>query len=298
MPRRKDIWRCAIAAQPIGSILSSGIQQDAIHWFPEEPPFTFLADPFGYRSGENLHVFVEQYDYRTRHGIIERLTFDAGFELLDRRPALREPWHLSYPFVFDGEGATWMLPEAHRSGRLTLYRAFGMLEDWRPECVIELDCVPVDASILSYGGRWWLFYASAASKAAKLGSLHVAWSEKLCGPWTLHPDNPVRRDFASARPGGTPEVIDGRIMLPTQDCERTYGGGIRPLWIDLLDETGFAATRGETMAFPPGAPAHCEGMHTLSACGDVTLFDVKTIDRSLAGIALDVRRFLGRSASR
>jgi hypothetical protein len=34
-------------------------------------------------------------------------------------------------------------------------------------------------------------------------------------------------------------------------------------------------------------------MHTLAACGEFTLFDVKRIDTSLRGLALDVRRRLG-----
>lgn len=36
-----------------------------------------------------------------------------------------------------------------------------------------------------------------------------------------------------------------------------------------------------------------DGMHTLTACGDMTLFDVKRVDRSLRGLVLDVRRALG-----
>ncbi|CDO35447.1 hypothetical protein SAMN06295987_104149 [Novosphingobium mathurense] len=284
--------------QPVEAVLESGIAADKVRWLGAEPEFTFLADPFGYRFGDHLHLFAEQYDYRTRHGVIERLTFDGGFDLVERKLVLREPWHLSYPFVFEGEGATWMLPEAHRSGRLTLYRACGELEDWRAECEIALDCVPVDASILRYRDRWWLLYSSAASKADKLGSLHVAWAETLCGPWTPHPGNPVRLDRASSRPGGTPVLLGDRIMLPVQDCVRTYGAAIRPLWIDRLDENGFQAEAGTPLTVPADAPQPCEGMHTLTACGDVTLFDVKTVDRSLAGLALDLRRSLGGFAAR
>jgi hypothetical protein len=284
--------------QPVQAVLESGIDPAKVRWLDAEPAFTFLADPFGYRSGDNLHIFAEQYDYRTRHGVIERLTLDGRFELVERKLVLREPWHLSYPFVFDGEGATWMLPEAHRSGRLTLYRAHGELEDWRAECEIALDCVPVDASILHYQDRWWLFYSSAAGKANKLGSLHVAWAERLCGPWMPHPGNPVRWDRASSRPGGTPVLLGEGIMLPVQDCLRTYGAAIRPLWIDRLDESGFQAEAGAALGVPAGSPHPCEGMHTLTASGDVTLFDVKTIDRSLAGLALDLRRLMGGHAAR
>jgi hypothetical protein len=215
-------------------------------------------------------------------------------ELLERRTALCEPWHLSYPFVFEAEGAIWMLPEAHRSGKLTLYRAHGECDDWRAECEIALDCVPVDASILRHEGRWWLFYASAMDRLSKISDLHVAWADVLCGPWTVHPDNPVRRDLSSSRPGGTPIVIDGRVMLPVQDCSRTYGGAIRPLWIDELGEGRFQASAGTTLDLPLGSPDHCKGMHTLSACGGITLVDVKTIDRSLAGLGIELGRAMGR----
>lgn len=294
MPRRKDIWRCGIAAQPLAELVAAGGVEGAVTWLDEEPDFRFLADPFGWRDdGGQLYLFAEAYDYRTRHGTIERLTLDAALRVTERRPCLAEPWHLSYPQVFAGEGAVWMLPEAHRSGALTLYRDHGGLIDWRPECQITLDCVPVDASILRHQGRWWLFYSPGFSKFTKVAHMHVAWAESLCGPWTPHPGNPVRIDPRSARPGGTPVAIGRRIMLPVQDCSATYGGAIRPLWIDRLDENAFHAEAGAPLALPDTAGDYREGMHTLSSCGKLTLFDVKRIDRSLRGLALDVRRGLG-----
>ncbi|WP_255326504.1 formyl transferase [Sphingobium sp. EM0848] len=283
-----------MARYPIGDIVAAGGIGPDIQWLGEEPEFTFLADPFGWRDDAGrLHVFAEQYDYRTRHGIIEALMFDEAMQLVERCPCLIEDWHLSYPQVFSGEGAMWMLPEAHRSGGLTLYRDHGGLRDWRPECRIELDCVPVDASILWHEGRWWLFYSPADSKLSKQAHLHVAWAESLCGPYRPHPGNPVRVDRASARPGGAPVVIGDRIMLPVQDCCTTYGGAIRPLWIDRLDEGNFATVAGEPLALPVSAGAYRAGMHTLAACGDITLFDVKRVDTSLRGLGVDIRRMLG-----
>lgn len=294
MPRRKDIWRCGLVKQPVAAVIAAGGIGGPVSWIGEEPDFQFLADPFGWQGEDGrLHIFAEHYDYRTRHGTIERLLFDEAMRLLDRRPCLVEPWHLSYPQVFAGEGAIWMLPEAHRSGALTLYRDHGGLIDWRAECRIALDCVPVDASILRHEERWWLFYSPAADKRTKIAHLHVAWADRLCGPWTAHHGNPVRIDRRSARPGGTPMVIDGRIMLPVQDCAGTYGGAIRPLWIDRLDEATFMAEAGDALALPDSAGVYRDGMHTLTVCGDMTLFDVKRVDRSLRGLMLDVRRGLG-----
>jgi hypothetical protein len=298
MPRRKDLWAVAIICDAAEKLFKPDRALASVTWLPVEPSFCFLADPFGIWVDQHLHMFVEHYDYRTRHGTIERLIFDRQLELITREPALAEPWHLSYPFVFEADGVTWMMPEAHRSGALTLYRAHAECADWRAECTIVLDCVPVDASMLRYAGRWWLFYSPATSRESKIGHLHVAWADDLCGPWTVHPGNPVRRDARSSRPGGTPMVIDGRIMLPVQDCSRTYGGAVRPLWIDRLDESSFSARIGEPLALPNGAPSNSEGMHTLSACGPVTLVDVKTIDRSLAGLRIDLCRMLRRPGAR
>lgn len=294
MPRRKDIWRCGLLASPIQAVVAAGRVDGPVTWLAEEPSFQFLADPFGWRREDGcLDIFAEHYDYRTRHGRIEALTLDGAMRLVDRRHCLSEPWHLSYPQIFAGEGAVWMLPEAHRSGALTLYRDHGGLADWRAECRILLDCVPVDASILRHDDRWWLFYSPATSKLTKISHLHVARADRLGGPWTPHPGNPVRIDRRSARPGGMPVVIGDRIMLPVQDCAATYGGAIRPLWISRLDEVRFEAEADETLGLPGTAGAYRDGMHTLSACGDITLFDVKRVDTSLHGIALDVRRMLG-----
>ncbi len=105
-----------------------------------------MADPFGHWRDGRLHVFLETYDYRVRVGRLEVLTYDADFTLLEQRPVLSEPWHLSYPFVFEAEGETWMLPEANKSGGLTLYRAVAFPNRWEAAGRIELGQVPIDAT--------------------------------------------------------------------------------------------------------------------------------------------------------
>ena len=292
-----DIWRCGAIRAPLHSLLDGALSTCTVHWLPELGPGEFLADPFGWPAPEGgLHVFAERYDYRDRHGYIERYTLGADGRLLEARTVLRERWHLSYPQVFEGEGATWMLPEAHHSGGLTLYRGDLQLESWHAAVCIELDAVPVDATPLWHEDRWWLLYSPATSRATRFGHLHAAWARQLEGPWHPHPGNPVRIDRASARPGGTALNLGNRILLPVQDCTRTYGGATRPLWITRLDETGFAAECGAPLPLPVSAGRYRDGMHTLSACGDWTLIDVKRVDRTGRGWWYDLRRLLKPSA--
>lgn len=293
MPRRSDIWRIGLVEAPIAAAARS-LAAAPVRWLSEEPPFTFLADPFGLWRDGRLHVFAEAYDYRTRHGVIDALTFAPDLTLASRRTVLREPWHLSYPFVLEADGETWMIPEAHRSGALTLYRAAEFPDRWEPAARLELDTPAVDATGFRHGGLWWLAYAPAGSQAMKQGRLHLAFAEALTGPWRIHSGNPVRTDLASSRPGGTPFMDGGALIMPVQDCTATYGGAIRLLRIHELTPDRFVAEAGPTLAAPASAGRYSDGLHTLSACGDLTLIDVKRIDRSLGGLAIDLGRRLGR----
>ncbi|MBA2935574.1 formyl transferase [Sphingomonas sp. CGMCC 1.13654] len=277
MPLAKDIWRPLIVEAPIETVLRAGsIEGFAHRWLPKEDFLCFLADPFGIERNGMRYVFVERYDYRSRRGTIECLAFASDGSLSDRRQVLEEPWHLSYPFVFETAGETYMLPEAHRSGGLTLYRAVEFPWRWERTAVIALDHVAIDATPVFHEGLWWLFYSTADHGAAgKTGALFLAWADRIEGPWTPHTGNPVRRGEDASRPGGTPAVMDGKLVLPMQDCRRTYGAAIRPLSIHRLAPDVFEAEAGAAITAPHGFAPFDAGLHTLSAIGSATLVDVK-----------------------
>ncbi|GBQ09488.1 glucosamine inositolphosphorylceramide transferase family protein [Swaminathania salitolerans] len=297
MALRKDIWRTGILGAPVSRLLVENDWSDIpFRWLPAMPrAFQFRADPFGVWHEGQLHVFLEVYDYRNRIGEIELCVFDPDYRLVRKEIVLREAWHLSYPQVLEAEGAFWMLPEAHRSGTQTLYRATQFPDRWEPACEIDLGGeIAVDATLCRRDDLWWLIYTPMGAAKKAPSCLHVAFAGSLCGPWHRHPQNPVRIDPASARPGGTPVVIDGVLMLPVQDCSRTYGGGIRPLWFDSLTPTRVETRAGEVLPIPQRFAPYLEGMHTLSAAGDVTLFDVKETALSAHGLLIEGRRELGK----
>lgn len=126
-----------------------------------------------------------------------------------------------------------------------------------------------------------------------MGTLHCAWAEQLRGPWTPHPLNPVRHDMRGARPGGTPYVDGEEIVLPVQDCSRTYGGAISALRIAVTPST-FSARLDPAIRPPASAAPFVEGLHTLSAAGSVTLVDMKRTELSAHGVAIELRRELGK----
>jgi hypothetical protein len=295
MLRPMDLWRCAIVRQTVTDILRDGIDPAGVTWFPEMRRLAFRADPFGMWRDGRLHVFAEAFDYRTRIGHIDVLTFDADLTFRACRTVLKTPWHLSYPFVFEADGETWMLPEAYKSGTLTLYRARAFPHAWEPVCDIPLDGAAIDATPLYHAGKWWLFYSPSAEKAARRSHLHVAWAERLTGPWQCHPGNPVRIDLASARPGGAPIVRGTVITLPVQDCREAYGGAIRLLNITDLSETRFEANDTDGLSAPPSMVPFTQGLHTLAPAGPVTLIDVKRTTNTVYANAVRLRGIARRS---
>lgn len=284
-----DIWRVGLVEKSFRDVAASGFGDAPVRWIEADRPFSFLADPFGLWRDEHLFLFVEAYDYRTRLGHIELLQFDRGLNLLGRRPCLKEAWHLSYPFVFEAENEIWMLPEAHRSGKLTLYRCSEFPDVWQAECVVDLPELAVDATPLFHQGLWWLFY-SPAGRSGPL--LHAAHAKSLTGRWSLYPMNPLVEGSIASRPGGTPIVDNDRILVPVQECANGYGSGIRLL--EVNDLTTGSIKIGPVRALPP--PTSTEpfnnGFHTLSAAGEVTLIDVKRIEGSLRRLPIDA---LGRA---
>ncbi|EHD13633.1 hypothetical protein CIN_18250 [Commensalibacter intestini A911] len=275
-----DIWRVGIIKAPMAEVVAKGV--DHVHWLEEEPSFKFLADPFGLHQDGKLYVFAEGYDYRDRHGRIEVLVFDdKTLKLLDRAVVLEEPWHLSYPILIKDQGNIYMLPEAYKSGKTNLYKAVQFPYQWEPVSEFSFPEMVIDPSIFFHDGLWWMFYTPADSGYSRQSVLSVAFSESLMGAWQLHPQNPVRITPASSRPGGSVLVTDDGIILPTQDCTRTYGGGLSFLKITSLTPEKFEAHVVKHLNANDGVfGSYCHGVHTLSAMGEYTLIDAKRMAES------------------
>ena len=287
-----DMWHVGIAHAPIASFLTN--PAPAITWLPKPRPFTFIADPFAMRGVDGtLSVLVEAFDYRTKHGEIQYYRYSPRLELLSHGTALRTDAHLSYPYLIAHKGDIYMLPESFRSGALTLYRAREFPKSWEPAATL-LDLPAIDASPVQYNGQWWMFFSLPGDAQRPLRELHLAYADDLLGPWTLHPKNPIRTGLNGSRMGGTPFLHQGLLHLPMQDSTHGYGSGMTILKITTLTMDDFAA---EPVAALNGHGLHKnfrDGMHTLSACNEFTLLDVKHIAHSPMRRIIDLERRLRR----
>lgn len=292
-----DLWRSGFIRRPLAHVMEpAGLAAADVVWLPEsERTFHYVADPFGIERDGALTVFVEAYDYRVRRGEIHYIQYDADNNIVAKGVALAQPFHLSHPSLIEDDGELYMLPEAHKSGALTLYRCVHFPDQWEPVCEL-LNAPAIDATVARSGGRWWMFYALPGPDNRAMRELHVAWADQLQGPWVQHLNNPVRAGLSDTRPGGTVFEHEGVLHLPAQDCDESYGRRIRLLRLDVLTPDRFEAT--EVRRFEPEGvlAGYPDGLHTLSGLGDVTCIDLKALHSSrkegLIRILYKLRRLL------
>lgn len=296
VPKMYDIWRSGFVRRSLTSVQATGVRPGEVIWLPDQGPFAYLADPFGIVREGLLTVFAEHFDYRSRRGEIRYFQYNQADTLVGQGLALAAPFHLSYPSLIEDGGDLYMLPEAYKSGGLTLYRCVRFPDLWEPAERL-LDIPAIDATVVRHGSKWWMFHALPGPADQAMRELHVAWADALTGPWTPHAANPVRSGFQTSRPGGTAFEIDGVLHLPVQDCAETYGAAINLLGIEALTPDVFEAVVAGRFEAGDLLPGHPDGFHTLSGHGDATFIDVKRIQRSASEgwirAQYKVRRLLG-----
>jgi hypothetical protein len=231
----------------------------------------FYADPFPHRWQDKDFIFVEDYPHATGKAIVSVVRLDGDGKAMLPEPVLEEPFHLSYPQVFDWRGETWMLPEGSASGRLTLYRATRYPDRWSAEIVLLDGSEVSDATLLEHGGLWWLFATERDGYGSTSDTMVVFSAPSVGGPWTPHPMNPIVIDRRLARPGGAFVRSGGRILLPVQDGTEGYGGGLGLSELLALDRS--MVRLSEPVPISPAGDWPYPKIHTLNRAGRLEVID-------------------------
>jgi hypothetical protein len=194
-------------------------------------PAEFVADPFMVRHGGEWHMFFEVLNAQRRNGEIGHATSPDGLRWTYRGIVLREPFHLSYPYLFEWHGSFFMVPESLEPAEVRLYRADPFPHRWRLVRWLVRGRA-ADPSLLNHGGLWWLFVCPRPNEH---DTLDLYFADNLGGPWTAHRCSPVvRNDCHRARPAGRVLAANGRITRFAQDCHPRYGTQVRALEIREL----------------------------------------------------------------
>ncbi len=194
----------------------------------------FVADPFMMQVDDTWYMFFEVWNRDANKGEIGLATSPDGLHWSYDQIVLRQPYHLSYPYVFVWQDECYMIPETVADGTIQLYRAADFPTQWTPVTTL-MAIEGTDASILYRDGVWWLFVCTTPYTQE---TLRLYMANALEGPWREHPCNPIiDADVHSARPAGRVVALGDRVIRYAQDCYPEYGTRVTAFEISTLSPT-------------------------------------------------------------
>jgi hypothetical protein len=199
-------------------------------------PAKFVADPFMLEAGGLWHMFFEVWNQQNQKGEIGLAVSADGLEWTYQQIVLAEPFHLSYPGVFEWENAYYMIPETVEPGAVRLYKADPFPVRWTfVGQILNRSCA--DPSLFRFQNRWWMF---ACSTPYQHNALRLYFADELTGPWIEHPSSPLLEDDKrNARPAGRVLVCNHKVIRFAQDCLNRYGNHVRAFEVVELTTTSY-----------------------------------------------------------
>jgi hypothetical protein len=227
-------------------------------------PAGLVADPFLCHADDRWYMFFEVEELIEGKGVIAVATSEDGFRWAYDRVVLREPFHLSYPHVFEWRGEFYMIPESRQSRTVRLYKAVQFPHRWELVQTLLDDAPFVDSTLFRFEQKWWMFAAAVLPDRGE--ALKLYYADELGGPWHAHPANPILGDAGFPRPAGRVLVADGSLVRFAQGDFPYYGTEVHALRITQLSTKSYAEERLHPEAvLSPGAGWTSGGMHHIDA---------------------------------
>jgi hypothetical protein len=255
-----------------------------------DPGLRFFADPFPIMRDGRCYLFFEDLDHRVGKGIISAVEFGPHGPIGEVFCVIEEPWHLSYPFLIEAEGALFMVPESSKSGQVTLYRCIDFPRRWERCAALVEGIEAADATIVHHDGLYYMMSVVREDVGGYSDTLAIHYAAQLAGPWREHAARPVLIDPGAARPAGAMVRKGGALWRPVQDCTQGYGRALRLARVDRLDPEGFAQTFAAKIGSGPLWPGG--RLHTLNRAGSLEVIDGVGINPKLAMLRAPVARRL------
>lgn len=237
----------------------------------DAPKGRFFADPFPLTHAGRSFVFVEDYPYAEKKGVISVLEIGPDGQASSARRVLERPYHLSYPFVFEHEGSIFMIPETMGSHQIELYKATDFPSKWDLVHILKEDIDAVDTTLWIQNGVFYFFTNVTEPGTTPNELLHLYLADSLYGEWRPHPANPLCADVRMSRGAGQLFVRENKLIRPAQDCSVRYGYACQLNEVEALSTTEFRerpATRIEPDWFPG-----LIGTHTINSNDTIEVTD-------------------------
>ena len=243
----------------------------------------WCADPFILTKDGKDYLFFEMYDRFKAKGVIGYEVIENG-KVGKRHKAYEISTHLSFPNVFEHEGATYMMPESCGAGKLSVLKATHFPDQWQEEIVL-LGRKVCDSVFLEEEDKVYLLTQPLDGEEAVLESYIVERGRAYACE-----GNPIVQGKKNSRMAGAIIQRDEKNIRVAQDCVMGYGLALN------FHETSYAGgifgekdlARIEIGDMPQKQRKKYVGMHTYNISENYEVIDFKNKDRMRFGNIVNV----------
>jgi hypothetical protein len=234
-------------------------------WKPK--PLLYQADSFLFVKGGELFLFYELQHWDDPGSIAMVKTKDLK-TWTEPLIVLKEPFHLSFPYVFEDHGEIYMIPESQESDSIRLYKGntdLTQFEYVRTALYQEkkggIHYNFNDSHIYIKDGCYYLF-TSYQKDWMYYQELYIA-KDLLDGEFIKHPCSPICTSNEFGRNGGSLIQFGNKLLRVTQDCHQDYGDNISLMEITVLNEKAYHEQLFKQNVFPKNS-IFIDGGHQLN----------------------------------
>lgn len=198
-----------------------------VRWIDETGHTTgWYADPFILSVTENeIQVLVEEYLYRTKLGIISKITVrKQDMKVTKVEPLIDTGSHLSFPAYFRRSGKVYIYPEQGATGSLYVYEYDEQTGKVEKRWMLNPHDLVDSAICILPNGEKVILATTAPKYNGDILDIYPYYDGDC--PMILDPIQQIKMQRKTARGAGLPFTYDGRLFRPAQDCTNTYGEAV------------------------------------------------------------------------
>ena len=184
------------------------------------------ADPFvWFDNAKNPWIICESWNKESNKANISISKFPTKAEEASFSVIIDEPFHLSFPFVFEYHGSTYILPQSATGSELRFYKNETDHLHWNYSFSINMPIPLVDVICICVEEVWWLIGSAKDPIRNNKNRLFAFYASELNGETLVksHRKNPILWSDFGGRNGGLFEIADKIYRVGQFEGSDTYG---------------------------------------------------------------------------
>lgn len=263
-------WNIGVRKGTVGRILED--QTTPFELIPNSWR-SWAADPFVLEHDHTVYVFAELFDYLKRRGNIGYTCLKNG-KWQPWKVVIDEPFHMSYPNVFQRNGIFYMVPETSADRTLRLYRAVSFPDQWELDRVLAKDVAYVDTTFLHMNDGCYAITTDVSAHPQQRDLL-LKWDKD----WNIVSAEEISESRTEiSRCAGNFLMQREEKIRVSQNCDGHYG---KALIFSKVDDSGLSKGLGQiVLEIGPydlrfNRNKKWTGLHTYNATDNYEVVDVE-----------------------